>query len=185
MIVATIAGLALGFQALPKSVTPLSLKDSRGIDRKIPTSAKGTVLVFVATECPIANRMAPELARIVMDYKSRGIKFFFVYADPGLTNVQINRHLTEFKFGAPGIYDSQHRLVKSVGATVTPQSVLLSNSGEVMYRGRVDDLFVEHGRSRKEAKNKDLRNAIDDFLAGRKIRIKETPALGCAIPPIG
>ncbi len=184
-MIGVIAGVVLGFQAFPKPMPPIQMLDATGISRTVPAKSPATVLVFVGRECPIANRMAPELGRIVSTYKTKSVSFFFVYADPGQTNRQIAQHIKDFKLGAPGIYDSQHRLVKAVGATVTPQAAILSPQGKLLYRGRINDLFLEHGRVRKTPKNEDLKRALDEILAGKPISVKETPALGCSIPPLG
>src|SRR5215211_7413394 len=39
-----------------------------------------TVLLFIAIDCPIANAYAPEIARLVSDYKDAGVRFFAVHS---------------------------------------------------------------------------------------------------------
>ena len=187
MITPLVAILLTSFQLQPmpqKPVETIKVKDVTGAMRSIPATSRATVLFFVATDCPIANRMAPELSRIVTKYKPRGIEFDFVYVDPSKTAQDVKRHLAEFKLGGRGILDTKHAIVKSVGATVTPQAVVLGKNGKMLYRGRINDLFLEHGRSRNAAKSHDLRNALDQFLSGKTIKIPQTPALGCSIPPL-
>ena len=187
MITAALSSLILGFQlgALPKNpIKPISLNDAAGIARQVPSIQKATVLFFVSTDCPIANRMAPELSRIVRSYQPKGVAFNFVYVEPSQTPKQIQNHIREYKLGAPGILDAKHQLVKISGATVTPQAVVFAKSGKMIYRGRINDLFLEHGRSRKAPKTEDLKVALNQFLAGKPISVPQTPALGCSIPPL-
>lgn len=187
MITTALLTLTLGFQlgTMPsKPIAPLSLADAGGVIRQVPTNQKATVLFFVSTDCPIANRMAPELARIVKSYQPKGISFLFVYVEPSQTTQEIQKHLREYKLGAPGILDGKHQLVKAAGASVTPQAVAFSKAGKMIYRGRINDLFLEHGRSRKAPKTEDLRVALNQFLAGKAISVPQTPALGCSIPPL-
>jgi thiol-disulfide isomerase/thioredoxin len=177
----------IGFQLKPMPKAPvvaLRLPDAKGIQRSIPAISKATVLFFVATDCPIANRMAPELSRIVGKYQPKGVSFAFIYVDPSQSAAQVLRHLKEYKLAAPGIRDLKHEVVKAVGATVTPQAVVLNKAGLMLYRGRINDLFLEHGRSRKAPTTEDLRIALDQVLAGRPVKVAQTPALGCSIPPL-
>ncbi|MBC8065391.1 MAG: redoxin domain-containing protein [Chlorobia bacterium] len=187
MILAALTATVLAYQQLPMPTIPvakISIADAGGVVRQLPTSAKATVLFFVAIDCPIANRMAPELARIVRAYRPKNISFLFVYVDPAHSGQQVQQHLREYKLGAPGIRDAKHSVIKAVGASVTPQAVVLDKTGLMLYRGRINDLFIEHGRSRKLPKTQDLRNALDQFLAGRPIKVPQTAALGCSIPPL-
>jgi hypothetical protein len=165
-------------------VAKITLPDSAGIARTFPTTARATVLFFVATDCPIANRMAPELDRIVRGFQPKGFSFAFIYVDPSQTTAQVRQHLKDYKLVAPGILDSKHTIVKAVGATVTPQAVVLGKDGNMLYRGRINDLFLEHGRARKAPKTEDLRNALNQIYAGKQVRVPQTPALGCSIPPL-
>jgi thiol-disulfide isomerase/thioredoxin len=187
MIAAALSIVLTSFQLapMPKApIAPILMTDSSGVARRIPAGGKATVLFFVATDCPIANRMAPELGRIVRAYQKKSVSFEYVYVDPTQTEAQIRRHLAEYKLGAPGILDKSHKIVEAVGATVTPQAVVLAKNGRMLYRGRINDLFLEHGRSRNAPKTEDLKIALNQFLANKPIKVTQTPALGCNIPPI-
>jgi hypothetical protein len=63
---------------------------------------------------------------------------------------------------------------------VTPEAALYSPAGRV-YRGRIDDWYVDVGRSRRQATQHDLRLRIDAALAGRPMTPAETEAVGCFI----
>lgn len=186
-MISSLCTLLLGYQlaAMPSDpVQTVSIADVSGVVRRIPTAQQATVLFFVATDCPIANRMAPELSRIVKAYRPKGVSFLFAYVEPTQTKAQILAHIKEYKLGAPGILDAKHKLVQLSGASVTPQAVVFSRAGKMVYRGRINDLFLEHGRSRKAPKSEDLRNALNQFLAGKSIAVPQTAALGCSIPPL-
>ena len=170
-------------RAMPAApIGTISLADVKGITRPIPSARGIQVLFFVATDCPIANRMAPELSRIVRDFRPRGIEFEYIYIDPTQTPKEISVHLEQFHLGAPGILDRNHAIVKAMGATVTPEAIVLGKNGMMLYRGRINDLFLEHGRARKAPKRDDLRIALKQVLAGKPISVPQTPTLGCSIP---
>jgi len=140
------------------------------------------VLFFVASDCPIANKFAPEIERICDEYGPRGVGFHLVYADGDEDAETIRAHITDYGFTAPALLDFEHRLVEHAGATVTPEAALFSSEGELLYRGRIDDRFVDFGKERENPTQRDLRAALDAVLAGERPVNDRTEAIGCFIP---
>lgn len=145
--------------------------------------AKATLLFVIAVDCPIANRMAPEISRIIREYSKKSVQSFLIYPDFSRKNAEVTKHLKEFGLEAPGFVDLKHLVVKAAGATVTPQAVLIDAKGFVQYLGRINDVFEEHGKTNPKPKSADLRDALDQFLAGKPIKNPLTQAVGCYINP--
>lgn len=163
-----------------------SLPDAAG---KTHTSAeirqhRATVLVFVATECPNSNTYAPVLARLYREFSDRGVQFFGVYSDADDNAAVVRRHDAEYQIPYPALLDPNHALASETGARSTPEAVILSPAGEVLYRGRVDDRFVDIGKTRFSPSTEDLRNALDQVIAGQPVKNPVTKVLGCAIPGV-
>src|SRR6267154_632496 len=57
------------------------------------SSSKLVVLIFVRTDCPIANRYAPEIERLYRAYASR-VAYFLVYPDAHESAATIQKHLS-------------------------------------------------------------------------------------------
>ena len=142
---------------------------------------KATVLIFLAHDCPVSNVLVPEMNRIATEYGPRGVAFFFVYAERDLTDVDAARHAQEFALAAPAAVDRAGALVARAGARVTPEAAVFSPAGEVMYRGRINDLFAAPGKKRAVPTTHDLRDALDAVLAGKAPPAATTPAVGCFI----
>jgi thiol-disulfide isomerase/thioredoxin len=147
-------------------------------------AGRATVLLFIATDCPIANAYAPELSRIVDDYEKSGVVFFAVHADPDVSPEAAARHAEEFGFRCPVLLDPRQELARRVGATVTPEAAVLDAGGKIVYLGRIDDLFYGFGKRRAAATKHELRDAIDAVLAGRPVAKPGEPPFGCEIPPL-
>jgi|1185.fasta_scaffold127217_2 hypothetical protein len=147
-----------------------------------PSEHQFDLLFFLATDCPISNRYAPEISRICSDYRERGVRCFFVYPDMATDAAAVSAHRREYGLAAaaPAIIDRDHSLVRAVGPRVTPEAALYSSNGRA-YRGRIDDWYVDVGRSRRQATQHDLRLRIEAALAGRSIAPAETEAVGCFI----
>jgi thiol-disulfide isomerase/thioredoxin len=140
---------------------------------------KMTVLFFLTTECPIGNRYAPEISRIVRDYQDKGIICHAVYAHE--TQKEIAEYQHQFKLSLGALLDPELMLAKLTGATVTPEACVLNPDGEILYRGRIDDRAVVYGTVRLEPRVRDLRLALDAVLAGKPVPEKFTKAIGCYI----
>ncbi len=138
--------------------------------------SKATVLIFIATDCPIANRYAPEISRISRAYANKGMSFYRVYVTKSAKNVL--QHGREFKLILPPILDPNRALVKSTGVRVTPEVAVMNSKGILVYRGRIDDQNVEHGVIRRDYR-RDLRKALDEVLAGKPVSMPEATAIGC------
>ena len=140
------------------------------------------VLVFLSHDCPVSNALMPELNRIVRHYRPLGVAFYFVYAEDDLSETDAAKHAREFGLTAAATVDRAGVLVAKAGATVTPEAAVFSRSGEVAYRGRINDLFAAPGQKRAEPTRHDLRVALDALLAGKAPPNTTTPAIGCFIP---
>ncbi|MEI7576884.1 MAG: redoxin family protein [Armatimonadota bacterium] len=137
------------------------------------------VLLFVLTDCPIANMFAPELKRIIKHYGEKGVQFSVVYADTNLNREDAKRHARDYGLDCTLVLDSIHSLAKRAGATVSPEAVVISKGGQIIYRGRIDDRAVDFGKIRAEPKHFDLRVALDLTLLRKPIKMSRTKAVGC------
>jgi hypothetical protein len=140
-----------------------------------------TVLIFVSTDCPISNRYAPEIRRLHDEFTSRGVQFRLVYPNPLDSEAAVRKHLEEYGYPQIAQRDPDHTLVNKAGATITPEAAVFDARQRLVYRGRIDDRFVELGRERPAATHPDLRNALTAFLAGARVSPSRTQAVGCFI----
>jgi peroxiredoxin len=145
---------------------------------------KATVFLFVATDCPNSNTYAPVLARLHREYSARGIAFFNVYSDPSETADTVRKHDTDFGVPFPALLDPQQVLARQTGARSTPEAVVLGPDGRELYRGRVDNRFVDLGKTRFSPTEDDLREALDAILQNKPVVHAVTKVLGCAIPGV-
>ena len=145
------------------------------------------VLVFVRTDCPVANRYAPELRRLNERFASRGVSFWLVYADAAETPEMIRRHQADFGLGFRALRDPRHELVRAAQATVTPEAAVFVGDPagpRMVYRGRIDDRYVDFGRMRPEPRKRDLQEALQALAAGSTLTPRTTTAVGCSIAPL-
>ena len=170
---------------VPSSPGGLSLMDLDGRPQK-PLDLSGVkvnVVIFITNDCPIANSYAPEIKSIIGEYSSRGAGFFLVHVDPDLGLEKAKKHAADFGYENTILRDPRHVLVSELEADVTPEAFVIGKSG-VLYRGRIDDLYADLGKKRRQARTRDLRDALDAVLSGRAVKNPTTTAVGCYIPEL-
>jgi peroxiredoxin len=145
------------------------------------SGAKAILLFFVTTDCPVANSYVPEMNRIHEAYAPRGVRVFAVQSDTAIPDAGVARYARDFHYGFPLLLDPRQVLVRLANATVTPQAAVLSPEGKVLYLGRIDDRVADFGKQRLQATEQDLREALDQVLAGRPVAHPSTKSIGCAI----
>lgn len=145
------------------------------------SATKAIVLVFVSTDCPIANSYQPALARVTNDYGSRGVAIFLIHTDPDLSVDVARNHAETFQVKAPVALDPRQSIARRVEATTVPEAVVVGRDGSTVYRGRIDDSFAARDKKRPKPTTNDLRDALDDIIAGRPVRVRRTEAIGCVI----
>lgn len=163
-----------------------SLQDAAGVTHTAADLGrdKATVLIFVATDCPNSNTYAPVLARLYREYSPRGVAFLNVYSDPSETAATVRKHDTDFKTPFAALLDPHQTLARETGAKSTPEVVILGPQGRQLYRGRVDNRFIEPGKTRYQPTENDLQEALDAILEGKTAPHPVTRTIGCAIPGI-
>ncbi|WP_439620285.1 redoxin family protein [Gemmata sp.] len=150
-----------------------------------PAAAPGAAacVLFIGRDCPIANAYAPEVARIAKEYGRKGVAFAVAYPLADLSAKEARAHAGEYGFECPAVLDSDLALARRLGAAVTPEAVVLSARGEVLYRGRIDDRYPRAGGKRREVPTShDLRAALDAAVAGKAVPRPWPAAVGCHIP---
>src|SRR6187402_2926522 len=135
------------------------------------------VLVFTTTDCPISNRYAPEIQRLASKFKDQA-KFVLVYPVPTDSPELILEHHKKFGYSLESVRDAS--LAKKTGVTVTPEVAVMAGD-RMVYRGRIDDRYVELGRERPKPTSHDLEAALTAVIAGKPVEVRETRAVGCIL----
>jgi hypothetical protein len=173
------AAAATGFGAVSGTVD----LEGKAVD-PFATAAKVRVFIFVRTDCPVSNRYAPELNRLNDEFTPRGAAFSLVYADRAQTSEGIRRHIEEYRFPGVVIRDPGHSLVRLAKVTITPEAAVFSAAGKLLYHGRIDNRYVELGKTMPNPTRRDLEDAIAAALDGRPQPEASAPAIGCYLADV-
>ena len=160
----------------------LKFTDIRSLPRTLDDFGKkrAFVLVFTNTSCPLVKRYLPTLQALEKEYRGKDVQFVALNAaeeDSILTMAtQAVQHEVEFPF----VKDFGGACARALGVRRTPEAVVLDAEKRLRYRGRIDDQY-RLGGVRKEPATRELRDALEAVLAGRKVDTAETEVDGCLI----
>lgn len=141
----------------------------------------GTAFVFISTECPIARQYIPELNRIAASPAAEKVPLLGVLSDRSLSRADAKKFVDEFKIEFRVIFDATGELADMFGPTHVPQAFVVNPNSEIVYRGRIDDLYAAIGKRRPEASTHDLLDAMTALGEGKKIEVAATETIGCTL----
>lgn len=168
------AGICVGTLSGASLVWPPAQSDAQ--------KHKAICLFFVGKDCPIANSYAPEIGRIAKQYETHGITFVLVYPLPDTTAEAVKKHAKAYQLPGAVVWDRDCSLALKLGATRTPEAVVVSPNGTVWYRGRIDNRYEKVGGKRREIADEcDLRKALDSAVLGKPAMTPWPVAIGCDI----
>jgi peroxiredoxin len=154
--------------------------DGPNVAVKPGSPSKVTVVCFLGTECPMARWYGSRLSQLAADLNARGVRIIGVCSNRQDSVDDIRRYIREQQVSIPLVHDEGNTIADRYGASRTPEVFVLDEQLALKYQGRIDDQY-EPGVARTMATQHDLRQAIEDVLAGVAVRVPRTEAVGCLI----
>lgn len=154
--------------------------DGKAADPIARAGGKVVVLVFLREDCPISSRYAPVIQQISERYEN-DTSFFLIYPDKSESSETIRKYLTEYGYHLPALRDPQHVLVQRSQVETTPEAAVFSRQGNLVYHGRIDNWYVEFGRSRPAPTTHELSDAIQAAVTGKTVANNAVKGVGCYI----
>ena len=153
---------------------------------------KGLVVAFICNHCPYVIHIAPQLAKVALQYQKMGIAFVAInsndieqYPDDNMSHMIEEKRAREYPF--PYLQDEKQEVAKAYSAACTPDIYLFNAEQKLVYRGQFDasrPLRISSGNydsSKHQATGSDLIHAMDTLLDGRHMDTTQTPSMGCNI----
>lgn len=161
-----------------KAVAPLQWTDTTGkpYGAEALRANKATVFLFSNTECPLANKYTPRILALQKEFAAKGIGFFLVNSNISDSKEGFVKWAKERKYPFPLVKDNGTTLADRLNANATPEAVVVDQTGNTVYIGRIDDNL-----DISQIRRHDLREALTDIVAGKPVRVSRTRATGCDI----
>lgn len=137
---------------------------------------------FVTEECPVSIFMAASLKSVAERYANENTAFYLVFPFSTSTEETAALFKAENKLAQFSTKVDRHQsLTKKLGATVVPEVVVTDATGNVLYRGRINDAFTQPGKQKHYYSSNDLADALENIANGREMPKPWKPAVGCFI----
>jgi peroxiredoxin len=136
----------------------------------------GTLLIFIATKCPVSNDYNERMAALAKDYASRGFAVIGINSNKTEPAEEVSKHATQNGLSFTILKDPDNVVADYFGASFTPEAYLFDRDWTLRYHGRIDD-----SRNPANIATQDLRTALDALQAGKSVPVTETKAFGCTI----
>ncbi|MGE0128212.1 MAG: redoxin domain-containing protein [Blastocatellales bacterium] len=166
------AGLAIGNPAPDFALTDLngkshSLKDYRG---------KSVIVIFISARCPISKAYNDRIRAVADEYTKRGVAFLGVNANTDESPEEMRAYAAKNNLNFTILKDKGNVVADAYAAERTPKVYVIDGEGVLRYQGRIDN-----SQNPRMVKRNDLREALNELLAGKPVSIADTKALGCLI----
>ena len=164
--------------AIGSTIEDFTLPDVDNKDRSLKSLAgkNGTVLLFIAVQCPVSNAYNERMAKLAEDFKAKGIAVIGINSNVAEDAAAVKAHATEHKLSFPILKDPGNKIADKLGASVTPEAYFIDVHNKLLYHGRIDN-----SRNPAQVETNDLRNALDAALNDKPVEKTEAKAFGCTI----
>lgn len=146
------------------------------------SNKKGLVVVFSCNHCPYVQAYERRMIELQSEFQIQGIQFVLInsnddkmYDEDSFENMKLRADKIGYNF--PYLRDESQEVAKAFKAAHTPEIFLFDDQRKLIYSGKIDDNWQEP----EKVRTRYLRNAIEEFLAGKEISVPETYAVGCTI----
>jgi peroxiredoxin len=167
-----------------------------GIDGKFYSlrsfeNARVLVIIFSCNHCPTAQAYEERIISFTSDYKPKGVEVAVIspnstkalnlselgYTDMGDSFDEMKQRAKDRGFNFPYLYDGDSQKTALLyGPVATPHCFVFDRDRILKYVGRIDG-SEKPGTGHGE----DLRNAVDEVLAGQPVKVPVTKVFGCSI----
>ena len=164
--------------AIGTMIDDFKLPDADGKEHSLNSlkGKNGIVLIFIATKCPVSNAYNERMEKLAQDYKARGVNVVGINSNVTEPAAEVKSHAAEKHLTFTILKDGGNKIADRLGATRTPEVYALDGNGKLVYHGRIDNSQKLEGVSAN-----DLRNALDEMLAGKPVTKTGGAAFGCTI----
>jgi peroxiredoxin len=165
-----------------RKIENFTLRDFRGKAFEL-TDLKdhsAIVVVFVGTECPIANSYAARLRELSESFEARGVAFVGINSNSQDSITEIAHWAQKNQVRFPLLKDVGNKVADLFGARRTPEAYVLDRNRVVRYRGRIDDQYSV-GLHRPKPTATYLADAVQAVLDEKPVAVSLTESVGCII----
>ena len=154
-------------------------RENKPAHLSLPDKIPAAILIL-GTDCPITQKYIPTLETLYRSFNRR-VAFIGVFPNQ-YTAADVAAFVDEYRISFPCYVDHKMEVVGILDAAVTPEAFLINPEWDVVYAGAIDNWFYKLGSYRAKVTKHYLNDAINSLLAGDRIVLRRTDAIGCPVP---
>lgn len=142
-----------------------------------------TIIAFICNHCPFVKHINSQLIELAMDYKNKGVSVIAIssndaqqYPEDGPEAMKKVAGSLGYPF--PYLYDETQEVARAFSAACTPDFFVFNEELKLVYRGQLDD---SRPGNDIPVTGTDIRNALDNLIAGMPVSESQKPSIGCNI----
>ncbi len=144
--------------------------------------SKVLIVVFWCNHCPYVVGSEERMLKFAREYLAKGVGIVAINSNeteghPGDSFEHMIERAREKRYPFPYVRDESQDVARAYGALRTPHFYVFDSDRKLRYTGRMDD----NPRSPGQETTRELRDAVDAVLAGKKPQIELTNPIGCNV----
>jgi peroxiredoxin len=140
------------------------------------------VVFFTCNHCPYVQAWESRFVEVQRDYAAKGVQLVGINSNdetkyPEDDVAHMKERAKDHGYNFPYLRDESQKVAEAWGPVATPDFYVLDKDRVIRYRGRLDDNI----KDANAVTLRYLRDALDDLLAVKAVRVPLTPPFGCSI----
>ena len=148
--------------------------------------ARVLIIVFTCNHCPFVTGSQDRVDALCREYAPKSVKMIAINSNETTHHPEDSfEHMVDrakqLDLPYPYVRDESQDVARAYGALRTPHFYVFDGERKLRYTGRMDD----NPRDASKVSTHELKDALDDLLADRAVRVQLTNPIGCNVKWIG
>ena len=164
--------------AIGATIEDFTLPDYDGTSRSLDSlkGKNGSVILFIAVQCPVSNAYNERMEQLAQDFKAKGINVIGINSNMTENAEAVKSHAAQNKLSFVILKDPGNKIADRLGAKVTPEAYFLDGNNKLVYHGRIDN-----SKDPAAVNSSELRDALNLTLSGKPVEKTNATSFGCTI----
>lgn len=146
-------------------------------------SGQPVVIAFICNHCPFVLHTQDAFVKLAREYQAKGVAVVAISSNdvndyPEDAPEKMAELARQNNYSFPYLYDADQSVAHAYDAACTPDLYLFDAQHRLYYRGQFD---ASRPSNQEPVDGADLRQALDQLLAGQAAPEIQTPSMGCNI----
>ena len=146
------------------------------------SAENGLVVIFTSNTCPFVIKWEDRYTIVEELTKKNNLGLAFINSnykkrDGDDSFEKMKEHAKKYNYRCSYLIDEKSMLANSFGAKTTPHVFVFNADNQLVYKGAIDDNYKDINK----VKEFYLKDAIEQLVNGKEIKVNETKPVGCGI----